>query len=378
VDFEARRILIYRIGNIGDTVVALPALWAVRRHFPNAHIVLLCNDNQNSHMLAAQILPDKGLIDEWITYPSNDRGSNPFQVLGFLPNLRRLELDTLVYLAPRLRSRKDIWRDLIYFRMAGLRNFIAHKRLGATLPRTVGKPLEPLEHEADHLLARLAGSGIRVPDSGKGEMNLALSQTEKFKAQEWVERAIPSLADRQTLIGFGPGSKWPSKIWPEQRFGELGEQLIRDAGVYPIVFGGPEDAELGQRLIQRWKGGVNAAGQLEVRQTAAALEHCALYVGNDTGTMHLAAAVGVRCVVLMSAQDWPGRWYPYGQGHTVLRKSVPCEGCMLSVCGEHNLRCLTEISVSEVERACLQSLHSKGDLIGRCDLPASLETATSV
>ncbi|HXD31061.1 MAG TPA: glycosyltransferase family 9 protein [Pyrinomonadaceae bacterium] len=356
MDFEARRILVYRIGNIGDTVVALPALWAVRRHFPNAHIVLLCNDNKTSHRLAAEILPGQGLIDEWLTYPSHDRGSSFLQVLGFLPNLRRLRLDTLVYLAPRLRSQKDVWRDLAYFRFAGLKTFIGHKGLHSSLPRTTGNALKAVDHEADHLLERLSKCGIKTPPYGKGEMNLALTEAEKLQGLDWIERAIPRKADRQTLVGFGPGSKWPSKVWPEDRFGELGAQLIREADIQPVVFGGVDDVGLGERLVNSWGRGVNGAGQLSVRQSAAALEHCSLFVGNDSGTMHLAAAVGVPCVVVMSAQDWPGRWHPYGERHIVLRVAVPCEGCMLAVCNQNELRCLTEISIEKVKQACIDTL----------------------
>ena len=63
--------------------------------------------------------------------------------------------------------------------------------------------------------------------------------------------------------------------------------------------------------------------------------------------MHLAAAVGTPCVAIMSALDWPGRWVPYGQGHIVLRRSVPCEGCLLKVCDKEGMRCLKEIEIDE-------------------------------
>jgi len=72
--------------------------------------------------------------------------------------------------------------------------------------------------------------------------------------------------------------------------------------------------------------------------------------------MHLAAVGGTKCVVLMSALDWPGHWNPYGDGHLVLRRSVPCEGCLLQVCDQEGLRCLKEISVEDVIDACSELL----------------------
>jgi len=102
---------------------------------------------------------------------------------------------------------------------------------------------------------------------------------------------------------------------------------------------------------------VNWAGSLSVLESAEALRRCTLYLGNDTGIMHLAAAVGTRCIAIFSARDHPGKWYPYGQGHVVIRKQIPCEGCYLTVCEEHRMACLMEINVEEVCQAVLSDLN---------------------
>jgi ADP-heptose:LPS heptosyltransferase len=140
-------------------------------------------------------------------------------------------------------------------------------------------------------------------------------------------------------------------MWPEENYAELGERLIQELGLFPLLLGGTEDIARNERLIARWGHGANSAGRLSVRQSAAALSECRFYVGNDTGTMHLAAAVGTPCVVAFSAQDWPGRWHPYGQHHTVLRRAVACAGCQLRDC-DQDLLCLKLIEVNEVYDAC--------------------------
>jgi ADP-heptose:LPS heptosyltransferase len=182
-----------------------------------------------------------------------------------------------------------------------------------------------------------------------------LTSEEQSDGERWLHDQLIGYTATD-LVGFGPGSKWPSKIWPEERFAAVGRRLIQEKNAYPLVFGGLEDRELANRLILGWGRGSNAAGVLPPRQAAAALARCAMYVGNDTGTMHLAAAVSTPCVAIMSAQDWPGRWNPCGDGHTVLRKQVRCEGCMLQVCELEGLRCLKEIAVDEVVNACIQIL----------------------
>lgn len=353
-----QRIIVFRIGQIGDTVIALPAFWAVRRQFPQAHLTLLSDAQQSSSlMLARSVLPESGLFDSWLNYPSAGAGASLPALLRLLPVLRQGRYDLLVYLAPRLRSPRQVRRDLLFFRAAGIRRFAGHQGFEPLPARAEGAPLPLLQHEADHLLSRLARAGLPVPPAGAGTMDLALSPAELAAADAWL--AERGLLDGRTLVGFCPGSKWASKLWPEERYQELGRRLTRELGIYPILFGGAADQPIAERLLTAWGTGQSAAGALNVRQAAAALKRCALYVGNDTGTMHLAAAVGTPCVTPFSAQDWPGRWYPYGTGHTVLRRAVPCEGCLQPVCPVNGLRCLTEISPDAVFAAIAAKLEPR-------------------
>jgi len=115
--------------------------------------------------------------------------------------------------------------------------------------------------------------------------------------------------------------------------------------------------------VQAWGRGLVAAGALRVRDSAALLERCRLFIGNDTGTMHLAASSGVPCVALFSARDEPGKWEPMGERNVVLRKSVPCAGCMLTSCDERDRLCLRLIEVEEVIDAA-SSLLKAHEIVG--------------
>lgn len=348
-----KRILVFRVGELGDTLIALPSLHALRKAFPDAHISFLGNVDSNSkNVTAQQTIPASGLIDEWLSYSVNGAGWRSLQSLSLLKSLRKGHFNTLVYLAPRLRKPKDVRRDLLFFRMAGIKEVIGHHGLNMPI-KPAAEPLPKAEHELDHLLYRLSLSGVEVPTDARIDLELTLR--EKEAADSWLREEVKNI-ERRVLVGFGPGSKWPSKIWPEERFQDVGQRLIRDYDIYPIIFGGPEDRALADRLIKNWKSGSAAAGVLTPREAAAALSHCALYVGNDTGTMHLAAAVNTPCVAIMAALDWPGRWVPYGPGHVVLRRSVPCEGCLLKICDKEGMRCLKMIEVDDVIQACHQIL----------------------
>ena len=148
-------------------------------------------------------------------------------------------------------------------------------------------------------------------------------------------------------VAFGPGSKMPCKKWPVERFAEVG-RFLTDKGMFPVIFGGPQDRKLADSLLKNWNGmGLNLCG-VSIAESAEGLRRCAFYVGNDTGTMHLAATVGLKCVAIFSARDAPGRWHPIGTGHIILRGQVPCEGCMLTRCNKEVTECLDMIRVEHV------------------------------
>jgi ADP-heptose:LPS heptosyltransferase len=185
-------------------------------------------------------------------------------------------------------------------------------------------------------------------------MDLGLGGREERAVAEWL-RGLPSDGGR-AWVGVGPGSKMPAKVWPEERFRQVVHALIGDRDVWPVAFGGPEDREKAERLIAAWGRGYNAAGALSLRPAAAALRRCAVYLGNDTGPMHLAAAVGTPCVAVFSSRDWPGAWHPYGSGHQVFRTEIDCDGCLLLDCVERRMECIRAVSADAVLEACREML----------------------
>ena len=351
----ARHILVYRIGQIGDTVVALPGFWVVRESYPDARLCLLCDRHPGrNYVLARELLDGAGLFDEFITYDVDRSATGRLKALWgmlcLLPRLRRERFDTLVYLVPSCRTRSQIARDRLFFRLAGIRRFIGMTGFPKLPEKQKGRPLPEVPREADLLLVRLAASGLPVPPEGQGHMDLGLGEAES----EIVERCLrgPPRDGGRPWIAVGPGSKMPAKVWPEERYGRVVEALVDEFDVWPVVFGGAEDRELGDRLVSSWGRGYNAAGTLDVRAAAAAMNRCRLYLGNDTGTMHLAAAAGIRCVAVFSSREWAGMWYPYGTGHRVLRTEIDCDGCGLTECVERRKECILGVAVEEVLQAC--------------------------
>ncbi|MFN6963421.1 MAG: glycosyltransferase family 9 protein [Pyrinomonadaceae bacterium] len=353
---QFRKLLIFRTGHLGDFVVALPALWAVRQAFPDTEIALLSNsDVRNPNYISAQsVLPPKGLIDRWEAYPTN---AGPFVstagLLRLALRLRMRRYDAVIYLMTRSRTPEQIERDRRFFKLAGIHAVLGAEHVReASIGSEISDPHLPLEREADFLLDVLASAGIEF-DHARPCADLRLSDAENSAADAWLRRR--EISPEFRLVGVAPGSKWGSKVWPEERFAAVVGDLIASHGIYPVVLGGPEDRAKGERLIAKWATGANAAGELTVRESAALLARCELYLGNDTGTMHLAAAVGTPCVAIFAAIDRAGRWEPFGEGHVTFREAVECQGCHSPTCFNRN-KCLDLITSDRVLAACSEVL----------------------
>lgn len=353
-----QRVLVFHIGSLGDTLVALPAFWAVREAFADAHRVLLTKRAaRDSIPVGRDILEGSALFHDYLCFEGDDPGFNirmPAwrKALGAFALVRRLRagrFDLAVYLAPSAREPAQIERDLLFFRLAGIRQVIGAHELGPDGP---GVPVL----EAERLLARLQGSPVAPPPLPHARRDLALGPADHQAIDAWLAAQPSPGPGNGAWVAFAPGSNMQSKQWPLPRFVAVGRALIERFDICPVVVGGRDDRTLAADLISAWGRGIDAAGALTVRQSAALLERCALFVGNDTGTMHLAAACGVPCVALFSARDTPGKWEPMGPHHRVLRKDVPCAGCMLVRCDAQQQLCLRLIEVDEVVQAACSLL----------------------
>jgi len=353
---DLKRILVFRTGHLGDTLVAVPAFHALRRTFPSAEIVYLSNADQRNpqYVSARDVLPADGLFDDWISYPN----AGDLKSLARLAmKIRRTKFDAVIYLMTRYRTARQIDRDKLFFRFAGIRTVIGAAFIKENnLPLEIPRPVPRVEKEGDFLMRMLRESGVVDPQL-PFDSSLALTEDERNASRRWMQSKETADID-VPRIAVGPGSKWESKIWAEERYRSVVGRLIENYDVMPVIFGGPEDKEKGNRLIDQWGRGANAAGELDVRGAAAAIEECDLYLGNDTGTMHLAAAVGTPCIAIFSAIDWVGRFEPFGDHNVVFRRSVECEGCHSPVClnVNHRNKCLDLIEADDVFDACVDVL----------------------
>jgi heptosyltransferase-3 len=343
---STKRILIYRLGSLGDTLVALPALHLVARAFPDAERRLLTNFPVNAKAPpAAAILENTNLIQGYFRYVVGTR--SPGELLTLWWQLLRWRPQVLVYIGPA-RGVECARRDAKFFRLCGI-------------PRLIGVPVtedmqqnrreesdQALEPEGARLARNLSELGDAHLDS-PASWNLLLTAAEQTRATE----ALSTTAGRR-VIAVSVGTKVQSKDWGRDNWRAL---LNRLGTLYPdhalVLCGAEEESDASEFAADGWREGssgpiVSLCGVLTPRESAAVFARARVFVGHDSGPMHLAAAVQTPCVAIFAARNKPRVWFPYGKQHRVLYHQTDCWGCGLETCIIERKKCLTSITVDEV------------------------------
>ncbi|MDB5819365.1 MAG: lipopolysaccharide heptosyltransferase family protein, partial [Rhizobacter sp.] len=306
-------VVIYRLGSLGDTVVALPCLHRIEQSFPDSERIALTNFPVNSKASPlGTILGDSGLIHRTVAYPVGMRSFGGLFKLR--RELRALGSDTLVYLTPP-RGIGAALRDYVFFRLCGFR-------------RIVGAPLRQ-----DLQTSRIEADGSDEPEySRMARCLVELGPIDMQSRTSWDLRLNPAertqAATLLTPISGTPyvainmGGKAAAADWGVDNWLALIERLkVPLAGHALLVLGAAEDDARARQVAERWSGPViNACGRTSPRVSAAAAEGARLFIGHDSGPMHLCACVGVPCVGLFGGGNKPRRWHPHGSGHRIIHK----------------------------------------------------------
>jgi lipopolysaccharide heptosyltransferase II len=261
--------------------------------------------------------------------------------------LRRGRFDLTIDLQCLLRSGLMAWAT-----GAARRVGLADARECASLfyTDTIDVPSESLSAVDRYWLA---SSALGAGDAAK-QFRVAIGDSDR----KWADEQLAAAPGLRVVVN--PGARWPTKRWPVEHFAEIGDRLVREFDASVIVVGGPEDvasaAQLAGTLPSRT---TNLAGRTSLKQLAAVLELAHLVVTNDSGPMHLAAALGTPVAAIFTCTS-PQRARPYGAGHVVVSTNVWCAASYLKNCSRKD--CMVELTPDRVWPALrerLQSLRSR-------------------
>lgn len=329
-------VFVYRIGSLGDSIVALPAIHLIKKLHPNEKIILLTSNNQN-YMNTWEVLKYANVFDNVIFY-----NKNFLSLIKFINNIRSINDNKILYYLAPFRNKNQIIRDKIIFKLAGINKIFGLDESSVQIAKRDKKgKLLKLEKEYDRLLK------IVNKDYESFKIPLPLLKIDQ-KINDKINFFIAknNLVNKK-LIAIAPGTKMPCKKWDINNYLELMRKIEKNYDkISFVIVGGKEDFQDGEYLEERVNKCINFAGTLNIIESATLLEKCSLFIGNDTGTMHLASIMGVPVIGIFSARDNPGKWEPYGNNNLILRKTIHCEGCMLEKCETNE--CLKLITVGEV------------------------------
>jgi len=354
----SKSILVYRIGSIGDTAVALPALKLIRRSFSDANRILLTNFPGKGEAPVKSIVAEMGLFHGFLDYPLAVR--DPLKLFVLHGKIRTLRADTLVYLTPRT-TLTQVMRDLVFLRACSISRIIgaptsADLRFPRYDPET--RLWEPEGVRIARCLAALGDARLSDAESWSLELNDAERSAARDILHDWDGAA--------DFIALAPGAKICAKDWTVENWAVVVSQLTR---LYPgmglAVFGGADESQRAESLASMWGGPtVNLCGKLAPRVSAATMEYARLFVGHDGGPMHLAAAVGVPIVAVFSARARPGIWFPHQPGAEILYPAAACRCQSLDTCVAGQNKCILSIAPDEIIAACHRKLNALASTSG--------------
>jgi len=314
---------------MGDLLQTTPLIAGLKEKYPDSKITLLANKN------FADICNDIPFIDELHTFDIKQfapkkTGDEPSLLLiynyleGLVDEMKEKRFDAVINLSHSKLS--AIFTSLLNVPdVRGLTSTgYGHRVIRHPWLNYFCNVIFNRNYNRFNLVDIYMKSGDVQPFSKRLFLNSS-NESEKF-ADEFLEKN--GVSDGDMLIGFQPASSRPDRRWSSDSFAKLGLELVKKYGAKIIIFGVPSEKDVGDEIQSKMDGrAINAAGKTSVRELSALLKRCHLLVTNDTGTMHVAAAVGTKVVALFFAHALVHETGPYGEGHIILQADIPCSPC---------------------------------------------------
>jgi lipopolysaccharide heptosyltransferase II len=329
-DLQPFRILIRSSNWLGDAVMSVPAVRAIKNGRPDAHVTIAA---------PAKIAPVWKLVpevDAILPLASNSLPAAVRSIRG------RPRFDVAILFPNSLRAALEMWLSGIP-RRVGYRGHFRSWLLNQIMPEPVRG--ERVQHQAVRYLRIAQEAGAEAFSTQHPTLSIQGPSSDQI-----------SNVKHQTLLGLCPGAEYgPAKRWLPERFAEAALRVAAQAPVEWILFGTPKEAEIGEQIAARLGGScINRIGRTTLDQLILALRECRLLLTNDTGTMHLASLLGVPVVAIFGSTE-PGLTGPLGDHHIILRHHVECSPCFLRKC-PIDFRCMKAVEIQEVVDAVLSTL----------------------
>ena len=305
-------VLVLQTSFLGDLILTLPLITEIRRRFPVKKLSLMCTP------LGQELLQHHPAIDEIIVDDKKNQHRGWRGLQNQMALLRRQQFT--IALTPHKSARTayllykaDIPQRIGFHQSKGW--FLFNHRAER----------DPSRHDVERNLSILEPFGVRVQDCVREIVLVPSPMVENAVAQKLRDFDVDA---GKATIGVNAGSVWPTKRWWVEGFAGFIGLVKAQIDCQVLLFGGPDDAVIAQRLLERCGGkAVNLAGKFSLRELPAAIGRCQVFVTNDSGPMHIAVARKVPTVAIFCATTPDLGFYPYSCNAVVIQKQLPCRPC---------------------------------------------------
>lgn len=339
------KILIVKLSAIGDVIHTLPALCALRTHYPDAHITWLIEEAAADLVTGHRAL-DRVIISGRKRWLGELRGTNRKKAMSemrfFWRELRDTRYDMIIDFQSLLKSAIPVWLAKGK-RKIGFDRGMQHQEHSYLF---LDERVAPVDMEI-HALTRglMLLEAIGVP-SDKVIYDVPVSASDRLQLRTALSSSRVD-GDRM-IVAMNPVALWETKLWLNERFAQLADRLIDSYNVDIVFTGGTADRTTIDTIRSMMVNpAANLAGKTRLPMLAALYELSFCLVTTDTGPMHLAAAMQTPVVALFGPTA-PWRTGPFGEGHRVVRTAPSCSPCFKRRCDQHQCRCMTDMSVDMV------------------------------
>lgn len=372
-----KRILIRSTNWIGDAIMTTPAVHTIRKNFPDAEITMLAVP------WVADIFRLSPDVDKVWVYDKKEMYAGKIKgVIKLAAHLLQYGFDAAILL-------QNAFEAAFIARLAGIPVRAGYKRDGRGLLLTHGVELTDeirSRHQVYCYQMLLAGLGL---EPGPDVLRLPLPDELTGWARGYIEclkgqggfsspggqpmpekQASPENMGFMPVIGFNPGAAYgPAKRWPAEKFGQLAALIAHhygESGCLILVFGTGDDTEAAHAIkefsIRTPFHVVDMTAKTTLPQVMALIRCCHVFVTNDSGLMHVAAALETPTIAIFGSTDHIATG-PFSRKAVVIRKEMECSPCLQSQCPQKHLRCLEEISSQEVYAEVARQLGEASDIV---------------
>ncbi len=331
-----RRLLIRSTNWIGDAVMTTPAVRAIRQNFPESRISILAKP------WVAPVFEHSPHVDEVLVYDAKGRHRKFDGTLRLARDLRKHRFDAAILLQNAIEA------GLIAF-LAGIPVRIGFdtdaRRLLLTHPVRCTRQIKSI-HQTGYYLEILKGVGLYA-----GPRTLELFPGRKDQQRAGAILANHGIGPGDVLIGLNPSATFgPAKQWFPERYAALGDRLNAALGARILIFGGPGDRALGAQICRMMASrAVDLSGRTSLGEAMALIGRCRAFVTNDSGLMHVAAALKTPLVAVFGSTN-AITTRPYSDTSRVIREPMDCSPCLKPVCPLGHMDCMGAITVDRVFR----------------------------